>query len=259
MEKYIFFYPYRVSLEDEIYLSIKLANKFYPNSEFYIYGDKIDLSRFVDQSDEFANILNKVSPGLVDTDNLINRIHNVYVEPLYNKWLDVNNSIKRFIEDVNEPFILMNDDFFILDVDTNIKNLYVGDVETRLDATIVIDKATNTMRYSAYGLNLKAYRDYVTKIDSDYLNHSEFHLPLYVEFPSVMLNSISICNENYFPAVRRSLYVYLLSCQQDTEVINRKFDVKYAEPFHKISDSYFSTDDVSYNYFKEDLFKILED
>lgn len=255
MKKYIFFYPYRVSLEDEIYLSIKLANKFYPNSEFYIYGDKIDLSKFVSQSDEF-NVSHNIEQG--SQDDLINRIHNVYVEPLYNKWLDVNNSIRQFIYDIQEPFILMNDDFFILDTNTDIEKLYVGDIETRLDATIVIDKATNTMRYSNYGLNLKAFKDFVADVDKVYLKHSEFHLPMYIQYPSTMLTAIEMCNDHYFPAVRRSYYVYLASERDGLEVIPRQFDVKYAEPFHKITDSFFSTDDISYNYFKEDLLKILE-
>ena len=255
MEKYIFFYPYRVSLEDEIYLSIKLANKFYPNSEFYIYGDKIDLSKFVSQSDEF-NVSHNIESD--SQDDLINRIHNVYVEPLYNKWLDVNNSIRQFIYDVQQPFILMNDDFFILDNEVELNLLYLGDIETRLDATIVIDRATNTMRYSNYGLNLKAFRDFVAEVDHDYPYHSEFHLPMYIQYPSAMLTSIEVCNEHYFPAVRRSYYVYLVSNRDGVNTLQRQFDVKYAEPFHKISDHFFSTDDVSYNYFKDDLFKILE-
>lgn len=256
MKSYVFFYPYRVSKEDEIYLSIKLANKFYPNSEFYVYGDLIDLSKFTNQSDEF-NVSSNIN--IDQSTSLINRIHNVYVEPLYNKWLDVNNSIKKFIYDVNTPFVLMNDDFFIIDSNTDIESLYIGNVDTRIDATIVIDKVTNTMRYSAYGLNLKAYRDFVLGVDPKYLFHSEFHLPMYISNTDLMLEAISMCNDLYFPAVRRSLYVFLLTYRDNSvNVINRQFDVKYAEPFHKITDSFFSTDDISYNYFKDELFKILE-
>lgn len=253
MKSYIFFYPYRVSREDEIYLSIKLANKFYPGSEFYVYGDKIDLSRFVTQSDEF-NVSHNIDQETQD--DLINRVHNVYVEPLYNKWLDVNNSIKKFIKDVGKPFVLMNDDFFIVDSNTGLENFYVGDLETRLDATIVIDKVTNTMRYSAYGLNLKAFRDFCD--DQKYVKHSEFHLPLYVSDLSTMLFAIEDCNKFNFPALRRTYYVLLMSADNRIKTIDRQFDVKYAEPFHKITDSFFSSDDISYNYFKDDLLKILE-
>lgn len=253
MKSYVFFYPYRVSSEDEIYLSIKLANKFYPNSEFYIYGDKIDLSRFAQQSEEFS-----VSHNIEQDDtekSLIDRIHNVYVEPLYNKWLDVNHSIEKFINEVGEPFVLMNDDFFIVEPNVDLEVTYVGDLETRMDATIVIDKATNTMRYSAYGLNLKAYRDFCGNGD---VLHSEFHMPLYVADPMTMLFAIKDCNNYYFPALRRTYYVSLMSKCHGLETIFRQFDVKYAEPYHKITDHFFSTDDVSYNYFKDDLLKVLE-
>lgn len=238
MKSYNFFYPYRYFGDDEIYLSIRLANKFYPNSEFYIYGDKIDLSGFNLTTDE--------------TD-LLSRIHNVFIEPVYNKWLDVNHSIETFIKDVNEPFVLMNDDFFIVKPNVDLEITYVGDLDTRLDATIIIDKNSNTMRYSAYGLNLKAYRD----SGLAGLYHSEFHLPLYVSDPDTMLLAIDDCNRLYCPALRRTHYVRLMEICHGLKTVSRQNDVKYAEPFHSISDCFFSTDDVSYNYFKEDLLKVL--
>lgn len=178
------------------------------------------------------------------------RVKNVVIEErIYNKWLDNSFLVKTYIEKVapGEPFLLWNDDFFITDIVKEYRqNYFSGGLKARMEKTYVIDKKAGKIRLSEYGLNIKACLD---AMGTDIIN-GELHLPLMVQYPKVMLETIEQCNAGNYPAMKRSVYLVKVGNEWITEIAS---DVKFNEPHLTFQRPYFSLTDDQFKYFEEEL------
>lgn len=175
-------------------------------------------------------------------------------ERKYNKWLDSNFLVKKYVETIKEPFILFNDDFFLTDIVDNIPCYYFDKLGERILTTYVINEKINKLRLSNYGLNILAF---INRF-GDFENY-EVHIPMIIEYPSVMYDAIEICNQNDCPALKRTMYMKL--CEErdyfnTTQEI--KYDVKFNEPLKIIQYPFFSlTERAEFEVFKDTFEDIL--
>ena len=176
------------------------------------------------------------------------RVRNIVIEErIYNKWLDCNFLIKAYITEVgkDEPFIIFNDDFFVIEPVTEFKtNFYCGLLNTRMEKTFIADKKIGKVRLSEYGLNIKA-----CIAANGNIPNAELHLPMYVANPAIMLNAIQKANEGNYPAMRRSLYLHMTR-ENITEIPS---DVKFGEPHMTLQRPFFSLTDDQFCYFRDEL------
>ena len=189
-------------------------------------------------------------------DEYINpQCRNILVEEQkYNKWLDSNFLVKKYIEMIHKPFILFNDDFFLTNVVDDIPYYYFSTLKERLLTTYVINDKINKLRLSSYGLNILAFIDRV----GNYENY-EVHIPMIVEYPSVMYDAIDLCNKEDFPALKRTMYMKLCA-DRDYSYISKELphDVKFNEPLKVIQYPFFSlTDRAEFDVFKDTFEKII--
>ena len=189
-------------------------------------------------------------------DEYINpQCRNILVEEQkYNKWLDSNFLVKKYIEMIHKPFILFNDDFFLTNVVDDIPYYYFSTLKERLLTTYVINDKINKLRLSSYGLNILAFIDKV----GNYENY-EVHIPMIVEYPSVMYDAIDLCNKEDFPALKRTMYMKLCA-DRDYLYISKELphDVKFNEPLKVIQYPFFSlTDRAEFDVFKDTFEKII--
>lgn len=220
--------PYRNTCgSEELEMCIKLIKKNLdvPISAIYVIGDLFDFN-----------------------DNLL---YNKKVEEQkYNKWLDSNFLIEYYIKNYsnNEPFILFNDDFFITSKIDSIGQYYCKTIEDRILTTNIIDTKTNSIRLSMYGLNLQAFLKHF-----DNFENYETHTPMLIEKPEVMLEAIRISKLYDCPALKRTLYMYLLKAKGQ----ELKYDVKFGEPLKIMQYPFFSlTDRVEFLAFEKELAEI---
>ena len=189
-------------------------------------------------------------------DEYINpQCRNILVEEQkYNKWLDSNFLVKKYIEMIHKPFILFNDDFFLTNVVDDIPYYYFSTLKERLLTTYVINDKINKLRLSSYGLNILAFIDKA----GNYENY-EVHIPMIVEYPSVMYDAIDLCNKEDFPALKRTMYMKLCA-DRDYCYISKELphDVKFNEPLKVIQYPFFSlTDRAEFDVFKDTFEKII--
>ena len=171
-------------------------------------------------------------------------------EQKYNKWLDSNFLVKKYIEKVEEPFILFNDDFFLTSDVYDIPCYYYDTLENRSLTTYVINDKINQIKISNYGLNIQAFLN----VFEDYNNY-EVHIPIIIDYPDIMNEAIEYCNKNDCPALKRTMYIMLCNIN-NKEVITEeiKHDVKFNEPLKVIQYPFFSlTDNVEFKAFKDKL------
>jgi len=171
-------------------------------------------------------------------------------EQKYNKWLDSNFLVKKYIEMIHKPFILFNDDFFLTDVVDDIPCYYFSTLKDRLLTTYVINDKINKLRLSSYGLNIRTFLDKV----GNYENY-EVHIPMIVEYPSVMNDAIVLCNEADFPALKRTMYMKLCE-ERDYFTVSKELphDVKFNEPLKVMQFPFFSlTERNEFEVFKDAL------
>lgn len=171
-------------------------------------------------------------------------------EQKYNKWLDSNFLVKKYIEKVEEPFILFNDDFFLTSDVYDIPCYYYDTLENRSLTTYVINDKINQIKISNYGLNIQAFLN----VFEDYNNY-EVHIPIVIDYPDIMNEAIEYCNKNDCPALKRTMYIMLCNIN-NKEVITEeiKHDVKFNEPLKVIQYPFFSlTDNVEFKAFKDKL------
>lgn len=185
-----------------------------------------------------------------------NSVINVVIkEQKYNKWLDSNFLVKTYIEMINEPFILFNDDFFLTDVVYEIPCYYFDTLQNRILTTYVINDKINKLRLSSYGLNIEVF----LKEFGDFENY-EVHIPMIIEYPEIMSEAIDKCNSNDCPALKRTMYIKL--CEENknwNSKVELKHDIKYNEPLRVIQYPFFSlTDRNEFNVFKETFEDILK-
>jgi|GEM_PF-4570807 len=175
-------------------------------------------------------------------------------ERKYNKWLDSNFLVKKYVETIKEPFILFNDDFFLTDIVDDVPCYYFDKLGERILTTYVINEKINKLRLSNYGLNILAF---INRF-GDFENY-EVHIPMIIEYPSVMYDAIEICNQNDCPALKRTMYMKL--CEErdyfnTTQEI--KYDVKFNEPLKIIQYPFFSlTERAEFEVFKDTFEDIL--
>lgn len=220
--------PYRNTCgSEELEMCIKLIKKNLdiPISVIYVIGDLFDFN-----------------------DNLL---YNKKVEEQkYNKWLDSNFLIEYYIKNYsnNEPFILFNDDFFITSKVNSIGQYYCETIKDRILTTNIIDSKTNSIRLSMYGLNLQAFLKHF-----DNFENYETHTPMLIEKPEVMLEAIRIGKLYDCPALKRTLYMYLLKAKGQ----ELKYDVKFGEPLRIMQYPFFSlTDRAEFLAFEKELAEI---
>ena len=177
-------------------------------------------------------------------------------EKKYNKWLDSNFLIKTYIEKIKEPFILFNDDFFLTDVVEKIPCYYFNQLSERLLTTYVINDKINKLRLSSYGLNILAFIN-----NFGDFNNYEVHIPIIIEYPSVMYDAIDLCNQNDCPALKRTMYMKLCEDKNYFNTIQEiKYDVKFNEPLKIIQFPFFSlTESKEFEIFKDTFESILKD
>ena len=175
-------------------------------------------------------------------------------EQKYNKWLDSNFLVKKYIEMIHKPFILFNDDFFLTDVVDNLPCYYFDKLGGRMLTTYIINEKINKLKLSNYGLNILAFINRFGDFDN-----YEVHIPIIIEYPSVMYDAIDLCNQNDCPALKRTMYMKL--CEErdyfnTTQEI--KHDVKFNEPLKIIQYPFFSlTERAEFEVFKDTFENIL--
>ena len=180
----------------------------------------------------------------------IDIVNIVVEEQKYNKWLDSNFLVKKYIEKVEEPFILFNDDFFLTSDVYDIPCYYYDTLENRSLTTYVINDKINQIKISNYGLNIQAFLN----VFEDYNNY-EVHIPIIIDYPDIMNEAIEYCNKNDCPALKRTMYIMLCNIN-NKEVITEeiKHDVKFNEPLKVIQYPFFSlSDNVEFKAFKDKL------
>lgn len=180
----------------------------------------------------------------------IDIVNIIVEEQKYNKWLDSNFLVKKYIEKVEEPFILFNDDFFLTSDVYDIPCYYYDTLENRSLTTYVINDKINQIKISNYGLNIQAFLN----VFEDYNNY-EVHIPIVIDYPDIMNEAIEYCNKNDCPALKRTMYIMLCNIN-NKEVITEeiKHDVKFNEPLKVIQYPFFSlTDNVEFKAFKDKL------
>lgn len=177
-------------------------------------------------------------------------------EQKYNKWLDSNFLVKTYIEKIKEPFILFNDDFFLTDIVNNIPCYCFDTLKERLLTTYVINDKINVLRLSNYGLNILAF---INRFGD--FNNYEVHIPIVIEYVSVMYDAIEECNKNDCPALKRTMYMKLCQDRGCFNTIKEiKHDVKFNEPLKVIQYPFFSlTDRAEFEVFKNTFEDILRD
>ena len=218
--------PFRnTGSQEELKMAIELilSNYKVPFKYIYIVGDTIDF----------------------DNENVKNII---IEEKIYNKWLDCNFLIEKYINNVcsDQPFLLFNDDFFITDIVCQYKtNFYCGTLQERLEKTYVLDYKMKVVRISDYGLNIKSC---IAK-NGNIIN-GELHLPMYIDKPTLMLDVIKQCNSENYPAMRRSVYLLKRGKNNIQEVTS---DVKFSEPHFTLKKPYFSLTNDQFEFFKDEL------
>ena len=180
-------------------------------------------------------------------------INIVIEEQKYNKWLDSNFLIAKYIEKINEPFILFNDDFFLTKEVYDIPCFYYDTLENRLLTTYVINDKTNQIKLSNYGLNIQAFLN----VFENYSNY-EVHIPIIIEYPEIMNKAIEYCNKNDCPALKRTMYIMLCNINnKEVEIKEIIHDVKFNEPLRVIQYPFFSlTDNIEFKAFKDKLDEI---
>lgn len=174
-------------------------------------------------------------------------------EQKYNKWLDSNFLVKKYIEMINKPFILFNDDFFLTGMVDGIPCYCFDTLENRLSTTYVINDKLNKLRLSNYGLNILAF---INKF-GDFENY-EVHIPMVIDYPSVMYDAIDLCNENDCPALKRTMYMKLCEDRDYLTITKELFhDVKFNEPLKIMQFPFFSlTESKEFEVFKDALNEI---
>ncbi len=188
---------------------------------------------------------------LISDKNIVNRI---VKEQKYNKWLDSNFLISIYIEEIGEPFILFNDDFFLTKEVFDIPYYSYGTLKNRILTTYIINEKTNKIQLSSYGLNIQAFLNEY----EDYENY-EVHIPMIIKYPNIMREAIVFCNFNDYPALKRSLYMKLCEKEGLIKLDKHKLehDVKFNEPLRIIQYPFFSlTDNVEFKAFREKLEEI---
>lgn len=177
-------------------------------------------------------------------------------EQKYNKWLDSNFLVEKYINEIKEPFILFNDDFFLTKEVFNIPYYFYDTLKNRTLTTYIINERTNKIQLSSYGLNIQAFLNQY----GDYENY-EVHIPIVIKYPNIMRKAIIFCNLDDCPALKRSLYVKL--CEKEGLIKLDKYklehDVKFNEPLRVIQYPFFSlTDNIEFKAFKEKLEEIAD-
>ena len=177
-------------------------------------------------------------------------------EQKYNKWLDSNFLVKRYIDEIGDPFILFNDDFFLTKEVFDIPYYFYDTLKNRTLTTYIINEKTNRIQLSSYGLNIQAFLNQY----GDYENY-EVHIPMIIKHPNIMRKAITFCNLDDCPALKRSLYVKL--CEKEGFIKLDKYklehDVKFNEPLRVIQYPFFSlTDNIEFKAFKEKLEEIAD-
>ena len=123
-----------------------------------------------------------------------------------------------------------------------------GTISQRQKTTNVIDTKICQLRPSMYGLNLKAF----LSACGDYENY-ETHTPMYIEKPQIMLEAIKLGKQYDCPALKRTIYMYLLQ-KKGFELKN---DVKFGEPYREMQYPFFSLTDTEFKAFEKELNKIV--
>ena len=117
----------------------------------------------------------------------------------------------------------------------------------------MINEKNNTIGLSSYGLNIKAFLNTY----GDYENY-EVHIPMIVEYPSIMYDAIEQCNANDCPALKRTMYIKL--CEEKdffNSIVEIKQDVKFNEPLRVMQYPFFSlTDRAEFDVFRSTLEEI---
>lgn len=183
-------------------------------------------------------------------DSVINIVVN---EQKYNKWLDSNFLVKTYIETIGNPFILFNDDFFLTENVDNIPCYYFDTLQNRSLTTYIINEKINKLKLSAYGLNIDSF----LKRFGNFENY-EVHIPMIIDYPSVMYEAIEQCNINDCPALKRTMYIKL--CEEknfSNTIVEIKHDVKFNEPLRVMQYPFFSlTDRAEFDVFRDTLEEI---
>lgn len=192
-----------------------------------------------------------------DCEFKMSKVKNIIVEEQkYNKWIDSSFLVERYISMYHEPFILFNDDFFLTDVVKEIPSYYFDTLSNRLLTTNVIDTKINKLRPSTYGLNIKQF----INIYGDFRNY-EVHIPMIVEDPVAMKVAIDRCKQDDCPALKRTMYRYIISLMTDGETednaVELQHDIKFGEPLKTIQYPFFSLTDKEYDVFEEQFNDIL--
>lgn len=190
-----------------------------------------------------------------DECNIIDVININVKEQKYNKWLDSNFLVERYVDEIGEPFILFNDDFFLTKEVFNIPCYFYDTLKNRTLTTYIINEKINKIQLSSYGLNIQAF---LNKF-GNYENY-EVHIPIVINYPDIMLEAINLCNINDCPALKRTMYIKL--CEKyDTEIddLELEHDVKFNEPLRVIQYPFFSlTDNIEFKVFKKKLEEIAD-
>lgn len=187
---------------------------------------------------------------------LMDGVRNLIVqEQKYNKWLDSSFLVQHFIEEIGGKFILFNDDFFLTGKVDNIPYYHFSTLDERSLTTNIIDAKTNRLKPSAYGLNILKFID----LFGDFDNY-EVHLPMIIEYPEIMSNSIRLGKELDCPALKRTLYMKLLKDRGiEYNATNIQHDCKFGEPLKIMQYPFFSlTDSKEFEVFESDLNRILD-
>ena len=213
---------------DELDMCIKLINKnlHMKYDNIYVVGD------------EYTNPL----------------CRNILIEgQKYNKWLDSNFLVKTYIETIGNPFILFNDDFFLTENVDTIPCYYFDTLQNRSLTTYIINEKINKLRLSTYGLNIDSF----LKRFGNFENY-EVHIPMIIDYPSVMYEAIEQCNINDCPALKRTMYIKL--CEEknfSNTIVEIKHDVKFNEPLRVMQYPFFSlTDRAEFDVFRDALEEI---
>ena len=223
--------------EAELQMCVKLINKNMKSlfSTIYIVGDNISFQE----------------------ENVVNL---PVITQKYSKWLDSSFLVDYYIKNCNDgdPFMLFNDDFFITEKlsDNYLCNYYSKDLSHRILTTYVIEPKTNVRRLSTYGMNISHF---ITHF-GDYKNY-EVHIPMIIEYPSVMRKAIEITKECDCPALKRTYYMYLLEeygLQQSIKIQELPHDIKYGEPLRIMQYPFFSLTDTEFKAFEKDFKDILQ-
>lgn len=211
---------------EELKMCVRLINKNLqiPYNKIYIIGDDCEFN-----------------------DYDIPYVENIVIEEQkYNKWLDSSFLVEMYIDNIGEPFILFNDDFFLTDTVTKIPNYYFDTLSNRVLTTYIID-ATNKVKPSAYGLNILKFIDDF----GDFRNY-EVHIPMIVDLPDVMKLAIERCKKHDCPALKRTMYQYILR----NKGVKLEHDIKFGEPLKIIQYPFFSLTDIEFKAFRKKLEEI---